>query len=199
MPKVSEDYLLERKDQILEAAAHCFAQEGFHATSMADIIKATGLSAGSFYRYYKSKDELIGAIIDRYLASILTDFQNASQTSADPAKAVVFAIKLISKRVDEGAEPFARLLPQVWSEAMRNETIRQRGKKVYASLLEHFSSIIRRAQEQGNLRDDLDPDGTSRVMLGLVQGFILQRMLLGEDARAEAYADTVRLLLSGEK
>jgi len=199
MPKVSHDYLTERKDQILGAAARCFAQEGFHATSMADIIAASGLSAGSVYRYYKSKDELIGAIIDRYLATVISGFQRANPGAADPAEAVVSAIKLLSQRVDDGSEPFARLLPQVWSEAMRNETIRQRGYKVYRALLDHFVSIIQPAQAQGTLRSDLDPDGTSRVMLGLVQGFILQRMLLGDDANADLYADTVRRMLSAER
>ena len=56
MPKVSEEYRTARRSEIARAALRCFARKGFDATSMADIIAESGLSAGAIYGHYKSKN-----------------------------------------------------------------------------------------------------------------------------------------------
>ena len=51
MPRVDDGYLEARRSQIMDAAITCFAREGFHRTTMQDIIAETGLSAGAICRY----------------------------------------------------------------------------------------------------------------------------------------------------
>jgi AcrR family transcriptional regulator len=195
MPKVSEEHRIERKDQILQAAACCFAREGFHATSMAEIIAESGLSAGSVYRYYKSKDELIAAIVEHYISSLAV-FRQINQNSADPAEVIASAIQLLSARIDDHGDPFSRMLPQILSEVARNPTAREQIQRVYGDLLDFFAEVVRRAQAMGSMRADLDPVGVSRVMLSLGQGFILQRMILQQQIQPELYIQTVRRLFS---
>ena len=62
MPKVSTEHTEARKRQILDAALRCFSQRGFHATTMKDIVKESGLSAGAIYNYYSAKADIIDAI-----------------------------------------------------------------------------------------------------------------------------------------
>ena len=62
MPRVSEEHVTARREQILEAARACFRRNGLHNTSMQDRIHEAGLSVGAVYRYFKSKDEIINAI-----------------------------------------------------------------------------------------------------------------------------------------
>src|SRR5262245_48052330 len=62
MPRVSDDHLERRRQQILDAARRCFIRKGFHLTSMQDVFAESGLSAGAVYRYFKSKNEIIHAI-----------------------------------------------------------------------------------------------------------------------------------------
>ena len=52
------------RDAILEAARHVFAALGFQAATVRDIIRRTGLASGTFYNYFKSKEELCEAIVD---------------------------------------------------------------------------------------------------------------------------------------
>ena len=47
MARVSQEHLDARRRQILEGAARCFARDGFHSTTMQDILRETGLSAGA--------------------------------------------------------------------------------------------------------------------------------------------------------
>jgi TetR/AcrR family transcriptional regulator, transcriptional repressor of aconitase len=62
MPKVSQQYRDARREHILNSARRCFMRDGFHATSMQDLVAEAGLSAGAVYRYFASKDEMIVAI-----------------------------------------------------------------------------------------------------------------------------------------
>lgn len=57
-PKISEEQVSARREQIIMATVSCFADRGFHKTTMQDICKAARLSPGAVYHYYASKDEM---------------------------------------------------------------------------------------------------------------------------------------------
>src|SRR5664280_2451818 len=65
MPKVGQAYLDARRNQIVDAARARFTSHGFARTSMADIVTESGLSTGSIYRYFTSKDEIIIAVCEQ--------------------------------------------------------------------------------------------------------------------------------------
>ena len=56
----------KKKKQILEAAVRLFARQGFHATSIQEIVDEVGIAKGSIYFYFKSKDELLVSIFEYY-------------------------------------------------------------------------------------------------------------------------------------
>ena len=63
------------------AAFHCFAQAGFHATSVDDIVKQTGVSKGTFYWYFETKEQVFVQILDVWAheveAEIMAQFRAA--------------------------------------------------------------------------------------------------------------------------
>ena len=63
------DVSAERKNQILDAAMVVFARSGFHEARMDDIVQESGLSKGTLYWYFKSKEEIITAISERLFAT----------------------------------------------------------------------------------------------------------------------------------
>ena len=60
------DVSIERRAQILDAATTVFARKGFDAASMDEIVTESGWSKGALYWYFKSKDEIITALLDRF-------------------------------------------------------------------------------------------------------------------------------------
>ncbi len=70
MPKISDERRAARRTQILEAAWTCFQRQGLHATTMDDIIRSAGLSAGAVYSYFPSKEELILAAVTGSLGGL---------------------------------------------------------------------------------------------------------------------------------
>src|SRR5206468_4377917 len=81
MPRVSEAYLAARRHQILDAALTCFRRNGFHTTSMQDVINEAGLSVGAVYRYFRSKEDIIAAIVDGYAYEV---GETLAEVAADP-------------------------------------------------------------------------------------------------------------------
>lgn len=84
MARVTQEHLDARRRQILDGAALCFARNGFHATSMQDVLKEVDLSAGAVYRYFSGKDELISAIVTEVLGEIREHFEAAARQSPPP-------------------------------------------------------------------------------------------------------------------
>jgi AcrR family transcriptional regulator len=66
MPKIAEEARAARRDQIIAAAAKCFAGSGYHLTTMADIAEAAGVSKGTPYLYFPGKEALFIALYEEW-------------------------------------------------------------------------------------------------------------------------------------
>jgi AcrR family transcriptional regulator len=179
VPRVSEAHLAARRQQILDAGRACFARNGFHATSMQDVIAEAGLSVGAFYRYFKSKDELIEAIAQQSVGPILGAIRPV--TELEPAPTLAEAIAMIV----EGIEPHATregtfgMAIQVWGESLRSPAQERLIKDIYGRLSALVRRIVERADRAGHLPPGADIDAVATVMFSLIPGFALQRVLLG--------------------
>jgi len=60
----------ETKDKIVYAAMLLFAQKGYASTSVADILQAAGINAGSLYHFFPGKQDVLLAVLDAYLQGI---------------------------------------------------------------------------------------------------------------------------------
>ncbi|RUT41403.1 TetR/AcrR family transcriptional regulator [Paenibacillus anaericanus] len=61
----------ERRNEILDAADELFAQKGFDGTSTNDILEKVGIARGTLYYHFKSKEDIMDALIERYAVLIL--------------------------------------------------------------------------------------------------------------------------------
>ena len=69
----------ESRQRLIECAAELFWKNGYSATGISEILKQTGLPKGSFYFYFKSKDDLAAAVTEYYQKILLEQFQSSSQ------------------------------------------------------------------------------------------------------------------------
>lgn len=74
--------------QIVATADRLFYQQGFEATSFAHIADAIGLSRGNFYYHFKTKDEILRAVIDKRLADTRTLLEGWESEAASPAERI---------------------------------------------------------------------------------------------------------------
>ncbi len=198
MPRVSEEHLTARREQILDAAVVRFAENGFQATGMAEVIAESGLSAGAVYRYFASKDDLIRAIVDRVMGQAVAHFDRwlAASDDPDPAEAVAAAVDLVATVAGRGPVDVTRVAVQAWAEALRNPAVHEVARGAYGGIRGRLHEVAVRAQRAGRLPADADLHHVSAAMFSLVLGFLVQRLLLG-DVAAPGYADAVRVLFAG--
>ena len=74
MAKVVKEYD-ERKTELLDTAQVLFYQKGYENTSVADIIEAVGIAKGTFYHYFKTKEDLLDQLIERISEAILSQLE----------------------------------------------------------------------------------------------------------------------------
>lgn len=201
MARVSQAHLDARRRQILDGAAVCFARNGFHATSMQDVLKEADLSAGAVYRYFSGKEELIAAIVDEVLGEVRAAFEEASRlTPPPPPDALVTSVlsRTLAARaslVVDGRPAFPRLVVQVWAETLRNSALSDVLKEGYGAVREAWGNIVRAYQDAGVMRADVPPDHVARTMIAAVLGFLAQQSLFGP-APVEVLGDGLRALTS---
>lgn len=68
----------ERREEILDTAERLFASRGYGTTTINDILGAIGIAKGTFYYYYKSKEEVMDAIIMRKIASQVAEAEKVA-------------------------------------------------------------------------------------------------------------------------
>lgn len=81
--RVSREQVAENRRAILDVASRMFREHGFEAVTVADIMKAAGLTHGGFYGYFKSKDELIAAALADALEKTLPPSGDLAAYAAD--------------------------------------------------------------------------------------------------------------------
>jgi AcrR family transcriptional regulator len=201
MARVSQAHLDARRRQILDGAAICFARNGFHATSMQDVLKEVDLSAGAVYRYFSGKEELIGAIVGEVLGQVRDSFEEVAGSSPPPPPDLLVVSVLTrvlaakeSLTVD-GRPAFPRLILQVWSETLRNDGLATVLREGYGAVREIWTRIARAYQDAGVMRADVPPEHVARTMMAAAMGFLAQQALFGPTP-AEILGDGLRALMS---
>ncbi|MGZ0151833.1 TetR/AcrR family transcriptional regulator [Kribbella sp. WER1] len=196
MPKVTEEHRLARRAQIVAAARTCVLEEGFHKTTMADVIRASGLSAGAVYGYFKSKEEIVGAIAEDALSAVDELFETilAAEGPLTPLTALEAALKHVTVIAERPGGDVTRVAVQAWAESQRNPAMKATAAAKYQQLREHFVAVARRAQADGTVDADADPEYIAQVLFGTLPGFMVQRLLLG-DVTPESYVEGLRALL----
>ncbi len=199
MARFTQNQKENRRQEILAAAQRCFSRNGFHSTTIADIVRESDVSQGTFYLYFETKDDVIAALADDRGHG--EELINAiSRAEADPLVGLKTMFELHgrtladSKRADE-----RRVAIQGWAEALRNDSIREQVVANTSRVEQQIALLIERGQRRGQFRADAEPQGVARALVALFRGLTLQTAWDGSfDAAltAKSIEDMVRGVLS---
>ena len=171
MAKLDEKKQAARREHILNAAQQCFARQGFHRSSMHDICREAGVSAGALYIYFSSKEDLIGGLCEREkreLAERLSGVARAPDfMQALAALAETYCLHQPREKL--------RLQVEINAEALRNPAICNTVRAIDSFVLESFERLLREARDEGRISPSADPAAIARVMSIIADGLSWQR------------------------
>jgi len=160
----------ERRAQILEAALHCFGTKGFHAATMDDLVRASGLSKGSLYWHFEGKRAVFLAIVDSFASATFGDWDELLAEGCT-------ALEVVDAVVCRAFERFADAsMLSAWAEFFADAEARERLAAVYAEVRKRLAGALRRDVERGLLRA-LDAEGVAAALTGAAEGLMLQSMV----------------------
>ena len=166
-PDVSE----ERKDQILDAASEVFAEKGVHAARMDDIVQESGLSKGTLYWYFKSKDEIILSIFERMFNREFQELEALSSTDGTASERLL----IFTERTSVDVRRMLRLMPLAYefiAWAFRRKFVHEAFKLYINKFLDILIPMIQQGIDEGEFRD-IDPRSTAITIGAIFEGTIL--------------------------
>lgn len=196
VPRVSQEHLDARRQQILAAARRCFVHNGFHATSMQDILREAELSAGALYRYFASKDEIVVAIAAEALTDIRAAFQPLVEADPPPPIDEAFVVMCTAIQERDRADGLARMAIQIWGEAVRSPELAERLRDLVRTMRELATQLVRNYQRRGEISPRVPAERVAPILLGVLPGFMLQQALFGDVDPAMA-GEAIRALVAG--
>jgi AcrR family transcriptional regulator len=191
MPKVSEAHLEARRQQILAAAMRCFAERGFHATSMRDICSESSLSAGAVYRYFASKEDLIAGMVASEVEPMLAELESLSGEAR--LRAMIHGL---FQRPDLERE--MRVEISLWAEALTNPRIAELLRSNLIPLTRVLAETIALLQGEGRVADRTPARILAQRTQGALLGGMLQATVLPE-FELDAYLEAVEASLLGPR
>ncbi|QLG41302.1 TetR/AcrR family transcriptional regulator [Paenibacillus sp. FSL W7-1088] len=154
--------------QILNVAAQLFTDKGFEKTSIQDIIVALGMSKGAVYHHFRSKEEILDAVIEQqfnYSAQMLDHL--ITNTSTTPARE-----KLVQILEHVVSDPQAHSLDHVLRTQIKNPVFIVRGIQQAVRIdAPVIAAILREGITDGSIHSE-DPEACAEVFMMLVNIWI---------------------------
>jgi AcrR family transcriptional regulator len=187
--------------KILDAAIDVFGEVGYAAAGWGTIIERTGMTKGALYHHFDSKDSLASAIIEEGSETLVVAFRNVCGSSSPALENMIhgtFAVTTVlnTDKITRAAEQLTAAL----------SGFNKAAGHFCASLVDLMTAEARRAADEGDLREDLDPAAVSGSIIGAMFGTrllstaIAVKGLAADDINEDSVVRTGRmweLLLGG--
>ena len=195
MPKVSDEYRVAKRTEIAEAALRAFRKQGFHESSMADIIAESGLSAGAIYGHYASKSEIVVEVATRIVGRRLLDIKMLENAEPMPSPGALVAVLMRGMVADLGD---TGIMVQLWGAGVTDSRLAALGAGVVDRLFGAYRAYISLWHQRQHGLEKAAADALAQiqapVFVSVCQGFILQSAIL-EGFDAESFFASVEATL----
>jgi AcrR family transcriptional regulator len=167
----------DKKNQIIEAAAHVFAQKGYAGSSVADIAVKAEIGKGTIYAYFASKEDLFFAVFEWFvMRSGASAKVSVSHLGGSAAQRLEALSDSIMGMWDEIKDAF-NLTIEFWA-ASSSSQMRDRFKEAFRQLYAEFRvlvvALIRDGIGRGEFRSDIDPESVAAALVGTWDALFLQ-------------------------
>ena len=154
-------------ESLLDVAVATFNERGYDATSMDELAARLGITKSAIYHHVSSKVELLRLALDRALDALFAVTQEAGATEGRAIDRLEHVVRG-SVRVLIAELPFVTLLLRVRGNSdVEREALQRR--RAFDRIV---TALVRAAEDEGDVRPDVDPAVTSRLLFGAVNSLV---------------------------
>jgi AcrR family transcriptional regulator len=169
------------RQQLIDAAASCFAEQGYDGTGVAMICDRAQVSKGAFYHHFDTKQAIFLALMQQWLEGL--DHQlDAFQTSMKSVPEGLHSMTgLLGTVLEVGGDALPMYL-EFWSRATRDQQVWQETVAPFHRYHTFFGTLLQAGIDEGSIRQ-VDADHAARVLVAFAVGLLMQGLLEpeGED------------------
>jgi len=171
--------LIDRRQQILEAAMVSFAKRGFHQTSMHDISAEAGISVGLIYRYFKNKEEVIAALAAEHKKDIAELLERAGEA---PTLLEAMEVLFTSHCCEQSPQIISAFVVDLFAEASRNPRVAKVVRSVVKAKTDGVVDLIARSPEGRRLAPWLDAHEIAEMIFAVNDGTMMRSVFRASSA-----------------
>ena len=154
-------------ESLLTVAVTVFNERGYDGTSMEDLSQRLGISKSAIYHHVTSKDALLRLAMDRALDGLFDALERTRQLDA-PAVDKLEHLVRASVEVLQDRLPYVTLLLR----ARGNTDVERAALQRRRQFDRYVAGLVRQAEADGDIRPDVDPATTARLLFGMVNSLI---------------------------
>lgn len=157
----------ERWEQILTAARACFLENGYFATKMDEIARASGLSKGGIYFHFESKREIFRALVQQEYDVTMAAIDGVmSETNSVPEMLIELAGYFMELFTNSDRPRFMVIIGEM---ALRDEEIQEQLKELQTNYFDRIAELLNRGVEAGQVRE-CDARSMAIVLKSMLDG-----------------------------
>jgi TetR/AcrR family transcriptional regulator, transcriptional repressor for nem operon len=192
MPRVREFVT----DEVVQKAMEVFWRHGFEATSIQDLVEATGVGRGSLYAAFGSKHGLYELALQRYVQQT-TEATRRSLMQRVPVRQVMRDLLLgrIQDALKEPGRPGCLLVMAITERVPHDEVANQIVRDAINALQDSFRATLYMARSMGELPSDADVLALSNFLVTMVQGLRVMSAVCPDQPMLAQVVDTALLAI----
>jgi AcrR family transcriptional regulator len=185
----------ERRKQILDAALVVFGEKGFNASNVSDVAAQAGVSQGTIYWYFDSKDELFSAALLAYVEELAGGVLALTEMGESSAEKLWALASGMDQFANSGARFFTMIL-EFWASSSRREEAAQMWMDLLAEYKDAFVVLVEQGIQSGEFRP-ADAEGVVWAIMAAYDGLAAYAMLMPDLNIAEVSHAFTDVLLRG--
>ena len=157
----------ERAEQILTAARQQFLENGYFATRMDEIARASGLSKGGIYFHFDSKKDIFRSLVEREYEAAMEFIEGVIDSDSDIATIIADLGRHFTERFATTDAP--RFMAIIAEMGLRDEEIRQMLLKLQQNYIDRLAKVLDQGQENGQLKN-VDSESAAILLKAIIDG-----------------------------
>jgi len=165
----------ETRERILMVARELIHQHGFKQTGLADILAASRVPKGSFYFYFRSKEDLAKELLQRHRAGYRAAMERDVFPPGGDAipQLVAFFRGSAQRQADEGCKSGCLLGNLAAEIGDMHEDLRREVVATFLEMREALACVLARGQARGELKSDFAPEQAAEFLMSVMEGSVL--------------------------